>query len=197
MLKAKEVKMESMIRMFYLSITVFITFVYVLVASQNKIDNLMLKVAQEDVNYESSIEVKKSLDCMAINIYREAGYEPFEGKVAVAQVVMNRVKNERFPDTVCEVVYQKGPIRDKIICQFSWYCDSVHRNRKINEEAYEEAYKVAKMVYLENFRLESMQDALFYHADYVNPNWRLPKISQIGAHIFYKGKYSNDSQNNK
>lgn len=190
MLKAKEVKMESILRLFYLSITLFLTFTYVLVASQNKIDGLIFNSNESGVEYKTVAQVKESLDCMAINIYREAGYEPFEGKVAVAQVVLNRVASEKFPDTVCEVVYQKSFMREKIVCQFSWYCDRVHRSRPINQKAYEEAYEVAKVVYLENFRLESMENALFYHADYVSPNWRLPKIAKIGAHIFYEGRPS-------
>ncbi len=131
---------------------------------------------------------EKQLDCLAINIYREAGYEPFEGKVAVAQVVMNRVKNGGFGNDVCGVVYQKNVIMDKIVCQFSWYCDSTHRNRPINKDAYNESYEVAKKVLLEDFRLSVLKDALYYHANYVNPRWPLEKIGQIGNHIFYKPK---------
>ena len=179
--------MESILRLIYLSITLFLTFTYVLVASQNKLDSLTFNT-NLDSTYETAGQVKKSLDCMAMNIYREAGYEPFEGKVAVAQVVMNRVASGKFPDTVCEVIYQKSFLREKVVCQFSWYCDRVHMARPINQKAYDEAYEVAKMVYLEKFRLESMENALFYHADYVSPNWKLTKISQIGNHIFYEGK---------
>jgi spore germination cell wall hydrolase CwlJ-like protein len=131
---------------------------------------------------------EKQLDCLAINIYREAGYEPFEGKVAVAQVVMNRVKNGGFGNDVCGVVYQKNVIMDKIVCQFSWYCDSTHRNRPINKDAYNESYEVAKKVLLEDFRLSVLKDALYYHANYVNPRWNLDKIGSIGNHIFYKPK---------
>jgi spore germination cell wall hydrolase CwlJ-like protein len=133
---------------------------------------------------------KKELDCLALNIYREAGHEPFEGKVAVAQVTMNRVEHEKFPDSVCEVVYEKtmSSVSGRIICQFSWYCDSTHRNRPINKPAYEESMKVAKQVLLEGFRLPSLEPALFYHADYINPNWKLDRITQVGTHIFYKPK---------
>jgi spore germination cell wall hydrolase CwlJ-like protein len=61
---------------------------------------------------------EKQLECMAMNIYREAGYEPFEGKVAVAQVTMNRVKDGRFGDDVCGVIYKKNVVMDKVVCQF-------------------------------------------------------------------------------
>jgi spore germination cell wall hydrolase CwlJ-like protein len=131
--------------------------------------------------------VEKSLDCLAMNVYREAGHEPFEGKVAVAQVTLNRVNSNKFPRDVCAVVYQKTRFTERVICQFSWYCDSKHRNRPVDDEAYEESYRVAKMVFLEDFKLESIDKALYYHADYVNPNWKLKRITKIGTHIFYEG----------
>lgn len=131
---------------------------------------------------------EKQLECLAINIYREAGYEPFEGKVAVAQVTMNRVASGKFGNDVCGVVYQKNVIMEKVVCQFSWACDQVHRNRPINKEAYNESYAVAKKVLLEDFRLDLLKDALYYHATYVNPKWPLEKIGKIGQHIFYKEK---------
>ncbi len=136
-----------------------------------------------------SIKVREQqLDCLAINIYREAGYEPFEGKVAVAQVTMNRVKDGRFGKDVCGVVYQKNVVMEKVVCQFSWACDSVHKNRPINKAAYNESYEVAKKVLLEGFELSVLKEALYYHANYVNPQWPLQKIGQIGQHIFYKPK---------
>jgi spore germination cell wall hydrolase CwlJ-like protein len=136
-----------------------------------------------------SIKVREQqLDCLAINIYREAGYEPFEGKVAVAQVTMNRVKDGRFGKDVCGVVYQKNVVMEKVVCQFSWACDAVHKNRPVNKAAYNESYEVAKKVLLEGFQLSVLKDALYYHATYVNPRWSLDKIGQIGQHIFYKQK---------
>lgn len=132
--------------------------------------------------------IEKQLDCLAINIYREAGHEPFEGKVGVAQVTMNRVKDGRFGNDVCGVVYQKNVVMERVVCQFSWYCDSTHRNRPVNKAAYNESYEVAKKVLLENFRLDVLKTALYYHADYVNPQWKLEKIGKIGRHIFYKQK---------
>ena len=150
-----------------------------------KVDDLQKR--EVDPDYMTAAEVEKSLDCLAMNVYREAGHESFEGKVAVAQVTLNRVNSNKFPRDVCAVVYQKSRFTERVICQFSWYCDSKHRNRPVDDEAYEESYKVAKMVFLEDFRLESIKDALYYHADYVNPNWKLKRITKIGAHIFYEG----------
>ena len=150
-----------------------------------KVDDLQKR--EIDPEYMTAIEVEKTLDCLAINVYREAGHEPFEGKVAVAQVTLNRANSGKFPREICAVVYQKSRFTERVVCQFSWYCDSKHRNRPINEKAYAESYRVAKMVFLEDFKLESIKDALYYHADYVNPNWKLKRITKIGTHIFYEG----------
>jgi len=150
-----------------------------------KVDDLQKR--EIDPDYMTAAEVEKSLDCLAMNVYREAGHESFEGKVAVAQVTLNRVNSNKFPRDVCAVVYQKSRFTERVICQFSWYCDSKHRNRPVDDDAYEESYKVAKMVFLEDFRLESLKHALYYHADYVSPNWKLKRITKIGAHIFYEG----------
>ena len=134
---------------------------------------------------ESAESIEKNLNCLALNIYREAGFEPFEGKVAVAQVTVNRTKSPNFPNTVCGVVYQKNTFVGKVVCQFSWYCDSSAKIRPIDKEAYDESYRVAKMVYVEDFELESIKTAIYYHADYVHPNWKYRKLTKIGTHIFY------------
>jgi spore germination cell wall hydrolase CwlJ-like protein len=131
---------------------------------------------------------ERQLDCLAMNIYREAGHENFEGKVAVAQVTMNRAAHPSFPKDVCAVVFQKSVVIDRVICQFSWYCDTAHKARPVNPKAYDESMAVAKKVLLEGFRLDVMKEALYYHANYVNPQWNLEKIGTIGNHIFYRGK---------
>lgn len=179
--------MERTLKIVFLAIVVFVMGLVACTATQQKMSSLKNRDTNPD--YMSAAEIEKSLDCLALNIYREAGHEPFEGKVAVAQVTLNRVESGKFPREICAVVYQKGrnPFTDKVVCQFSWYCDSRHRNRPVNQEAYDESYRVAKMVFLEDFRLESVQTALYYHADYVNPNWKFKRITQIGAHIFYEG----------
>ena len=126
------------------------------------------------------------LDCLARNIYHEAGHESFEGKVAVAQVTLNRVASGSFPSDVCQVVYQKNIVYEKVLCQFSWYCDKASLKKPLNGPAYYESMEVAKKVLLEGFRLSSVKEALYYHADYVNPKWGKQPIAKIGRHIFYK-----------
>ena len=134
----------------------------------------------------SAADRTKQLDCLARNIYNEAATEPFEGKVAVAQVTLNRVEDGRFGKDVCGVVYQKNVIYEKVICQFSWACMPSVRNRPVYGALYKESEEVAKKVLLENFRLPGLTEAKYYHAVYVNPKWGKPKITQIGNHIFYK-----------
>lgn len=136
--------------------------------------------------FVSTADRTRQLDCLTRNIYWEAASEPFEGKVAVAQVTMNRVASGQFGEDVCGVVYQKNNYLGKIICQFSWVCEATHKIRPIYPALYRESEEVAKKVLLENFRLSTMRDALYFHGDYVNPNWGKKKISQIGRHIFYK-----------
>ena len=125
---------------------------------------------------------------MTKNIYWEAASEPVEGKVGVAQVTMNRVESGKFASSVCGVVYQKNVFYEKVVCQFSWYCENVNKIRPIHKEMWKESEEVAKKVLLENFRLPSLKNALYYHADYVNPGWQKPKIEKIGRHIFYGEK---------
>jgi spore germination cell wall hydrolase CwlJ-like protein len=146
----------------------------------------IVEIVRDHKSYVDIKNVDRTIECLALNVYREAGNEPFEGKVAVAQVTLNRVDDGRFGKDVCGVVYQKNVVMQKVVCQFSWYCDSAHRTRPINKESYTDSLAVAKKVLLEGFRLDSLEDALFYHADYVNPRWPHERITKVGTHIFYK-----------
>ena len=77
---------------------------------------------------------------------------------------------------------------EKVICQFSWYCEQPTRMKPIHADAYNESMAVAKKVLLENFRLDGLRQAMYYHADYVNPRWGKEKIAKIGHHIFYSDR---------
>lgn len=156
-------------------------------ATQYKIQKLSaLKGA--DVTFVTAADRERQLTCLARNIYYEAGYEPFEGKVAVAQVTLNRAVSGDFPSDICGVVYQKNKFVDRVVCQFSWYCEQPGKLKPINASAYNESMEVAKKVLLEGFKLDGLKEALYYHADYVNPRWGKEKIAVIGRHIFYSGK---------
>ena len=145
-----------------------------------------LKQARVEVSQVTAQVRQKQLDCLARNIYHEAGYEPFEGKVAVAQVTINRAESGAFPSDICQVVYQKNVVYEKVLCQFSWYCDSASLKKPMNGAIYTESMEVAKKVLLEGFRIDSVKQALYYHADYVNPKWGREKVAKIGRHIFYR-----------
>ena len=125
------------------------------------------------------------LDCLARNIYHEAGYEPFEGKVAVAQVTINRAESGEFPGDICKVVYQKNVVYEKVFCQFSWYCENPSSKKPMNGPVYTESMEVAKKVLLEGFRLPDLKKALYFHGDYIQPGWNKKPVAKIGHHIFY------------
>lgn len=131
-------------------------------------------------------DMEKQLQCLTRNIYWEAASEPLEGKIAVAQVTLNRVQSGRFADSICGVVYQKTELVGKVVCQFSWFCESTHKTKPVHSTLYRESEEVAKMVLLEGFRLPNLKEAIYYHADYVNPKWNKPRLVQIGRHIFYR-----------
>ena len=152
---------------------------------QHKFDELRSGVEAMPAGYVTATEKIRQLDCLTRNIYWEAASEPFEGKVAVAQVTMNRLASGRFGDSVCGVIYQKNIFYERVICQFSWVCETTHKTRPVYQPLWAESELVAKKVLLENFRLPGLKEALYYHADYVSPGWQKPKIDKIGHHIFY------------
>lgn len=144
-----------------------------------------LKATDNWSSHPITAEVReKQLTCLARNIYYEAGNEPFEGKAAVAQVTLNRASSGKFPDDICKVVYQKNVVYDRVLCQFSWYCQGKPIKLR-SDEIYSECMDAAKKVLLEGFRLPSLENALYYHADYVNPKWNKERVAKIGRHIFY------------
>lgn len=139
-----------------------------------------------DFGFATAAERDRQLTCLARNIYFESASEPFEGKVAVAQVTLNRAASGDFPTDICAVVYQKNKLVEKTVCQFSWYCEHPSTLKIRSPRLYAESMEVAKKVLLENFRLDSLKEAMYYHADYVNPRWHKEKVAKIGRHIFYK-----------
>jgi len=146
------------------------------------------KLSRTEVTETSQVTAEmreRQLGCLAKNIYHEAGSEPFEGKIAVAQVTMNRTNSGKFPGDVCKTIYQKNIFYEKVVCQFSWTCDRDVSFKPTNRANYNESMIAAQKVLLEDFRLPSLKNALFYHADYINPNWGKKPIAHIGHHIFY------------
>ena len=135
--------------------------------------------------------------CLALNTYHEAKNQSMIGQIATAQVVMNRVADDRYPNTVCEVVKQ-GPHRPswenpekeypvKHRCQFSWYCDGKSDVPK-NEKAWKKAQDYAYLVLYNRINLDVTEGATHYHATYVRPAWARTKTrtTRIEKHIFYR-----------
>ena len=156
--------------------------------------NLFIPAAQAYAESNSVLEqqvgelFKEEVQCLAENIYHESASESFEGKLAVAQVTLNRVNSGKFPTTVCGVVKQKTLIQGVMVCQFSWFCNKAYTKLVRNQYQWEESVIVAKKALTSAVAHDKLyeQKAMYYHANYVNPGWKLQKIGQIGNHIFYR-----------
>jgi len=120
--------------------------------------------------------------CLAEALYFEARGETVLGQIAVAEVILNRAESDRFPDTVCEVIYQGSERRNAY--QFSYVCDGVPEHFQ-ERAAYERAKRIAASLYNEG-RAGLVRGAEFYHAISVQPSWagRLQKVAQIGDQVF-------------
>ncbi len=141
------------------------------------------------VNYALPANVKSASEvkCLATAIYFEARGEPQRGQIAVAQVVLNRLKNPAYPNTICAVVYQNKNKRNR--CQFSFACDG-RPDRITNRTAWSSSTALATKI-LNDDRTMFLSDvgaATHYHANYVRPRWAraMKKVDKIGRHIFYK-----------
>jgi len=135
-----------------------------------------------------SVLAKKEQKCLAEGIYFEARGEPQSGQAAVAQVILNRVRNPAYPNTVCGVVYQNEARRNR--CQFSFACDG-RPERIRSQSAWKAAQRIALDVSEGRTWLEEVGDSTHYHANYVRPRWgkRMSKLDRIGAHIFYRTRF--------
>ena len=137
--------------------------------------------------------LETALMCMAFNIYHEANNQSMLGQLAVGQVVMNRVEDSRFPDTVCEVVKEAVTYKntDKPVlhkCQFSWYCDGKKDEPNYDSKSWSNALKYAVVVLSGDITLDFTDGATHYHATYVRPAWAKTKTrtTRIDRHIFYR-----------
>ncbi len=182
--------------------------VYTVVAyasAETPLINVSDTVAKEEIHVTHAVS-NEDLQCLAENIYFEAGTESYAGKVAVALVTLTRVNDKRYPNGICEVV-KEGPLYEswktrndanlpdeervyfprKHKCQFSWYCDG--KSDKVRpgigwDQAREVAYKVAVLGMYKGM----VEESTHYHATYVSPAWRhdMTLIGRIDTHIFYR-----------
>jgi spore germination cell wall hydrolase CwlJ-like protein len=134
----------------------------------------------------SDADRRRALRCLTQGIYYEAALEPAKGQAAVAQVILNRVRDPNYANSICGVVFE-GAERTTG-CQFSFTCDG-GLGRAPVAWAWDRARKVAEQALAGHVAVE-VGTATHYHADYVHPWWAptLNKLTQIGAHIFYRWK---------
>jgi spore germination cell wall hydrolase CwlJ-like protein len=127
----------------------------------------------------------KEQRCLAEAVYFEARSESEQGRAAVAQVVLNRVKSGLYPNSVCGVVYQNSSRH--LACQFTFTCEG--KSLRITEPGpWRDATRIAREVYDGTTYLPEVGASTHYHADYVRPYWarKLKKMDTIGRHVFYK-----------
>ena len=148
--------------------------------------------AKEEVDVQT-MEAESQL-CLAKNIYFEARDQGLASQMAVSLVVLNRVNDRRYPNTICDVIYQgptyawkpKFPVRNK--CQFSWYCDGKSDKPK-EKKAWDSALEIASLIlYSPKGLIDFTEGATHYHATHILPHWaaHLIKVGRIEDHIFYR-----------
>jgi spore germination cell wall hydrolase CwlJ-like protein len=136
------------------------------------------------LNVPNPAERATAVGCLADAIYYEAGFEPLSGQRAVAQVIVNRVRDPNFPASVCGVVFEGYQRRTG--CQFSFVCDGSMKRRPPHPEQEAFARMIADQA-LSGYVEKEVGTATHYHTDYVHPNWasNMVEVAQIGQHIFY------------
>jgi spore germination cell wall hydrolase CwlJ-like protein len=146
----------------------------------------LISTSSANFNKDLVLSVSKQFQietqCLAENVYYESASESYEGKLAVAQVTLNRAKSGNYPKNICDVVHQ----RNEHTCQFTWVCEKHYSVR--DKYQWEESMIVAKKAMTEVSVHDTLyqQNAIYYHADYVDPGWKKVRITKIGRHIFYK-----------
>ena len=157
-------------------------------------------IGPEDLHDWQPGAITDEVYCLAEAIYFEAGNQPVVGKIAVANVIINRTWAEEYPETICEVVHQ-GPVREswkkdgtfypiRHKCQFSYFCDGRSDTPKYGP-TWDDSRLIAEIVIMERdfiTSLDSVEGATHYHAAYVWPRWadHMQRVVQIEDHIFYK-----------
>jgi len=136
------------------------------------------ELAETVAELRSADPGSRELECLAVGIYFEAKSEPLAGQLAVGQVIANRANSgRRFPSTYCGVLFQRGQF--SFVHGRSW--PAVNRSGR----QWQNAVAVAKIVD-QDLHVSPVGEALFFHARYVSPRWRLKRVAAIGNHVFYR-----------
>ncbi len=124
-------------------------------------------------------------NCLARAVYFEARSESELGQLAVAKVILNRVKDPEYPNTICGVVYQGSGRRNS--CQFSFACDGLPDDVR-SATSWAKAKKIAQKAIAGEGKIAAIGTATNYHADYVKPKWAksMKRLIKIGRHVFYE-----------
>jgi len=140
------------------------------VQEPRSLDQLVAHYADDEARDEEA-------DCLAAAVYFESNGEPFAGQLAVAEVIINRARSGRFAETLCGVITQRS--------QFSFVRGGRIPSPPRNSAAWRNAVAIAHIA-LDDRADSPVSDALFFHARYVNPRWRLQRLAAVGNHIFYR-----------
>ena len=178
--------------------------------TQNYLREATIITSETEDNYRQYPDLidSKEANCLALNVYYEARSDNLAGMYAVSDVVLNRVRDDRYPNTICEVVYQ-GPTKEswktkqdpdlpedqrkynpvRNMCQFSWYCDGKD-DIPDDETGWATAQYVAGSILYANKHRGITEGSTHYHATYVKPRWAhdrgMNHVGRIGTHIFYR-----------
>lgn len=166
--------------------------IYVSSIRRSEFDNMKL---QDAADYH-----RRQVECLTRNMYFEARGESVSGQHAVAFVTINRVRSQKYPDNICDVVYQaRRDSNGKVIpnrCQFSWVCDGTNTDR-ISQRVYSNIRRDAEYIYvnyyLNNNMVDTTNGSTHFHARRVSPHWsqhiNYQQVNTIGEHIFYRPTY--------
>lgn len=165
----------------------FIFFITMFLLSAQYLKDSAMKAQMEKYKFSGSY-TQDEFECLAKTVFYEAGNQSREGKEAVALVVMNRVESEKFSENICEVVQEKAVLKNKKVCQFSYFCEKLPAPYG---DQWNESLDVAKSAMSGIFNkdvVKRVRDSLYFHADYVNPYWARTKVFmiKIGDHLFYE-----------
>lgn len=122
--------------------------------------------------------ILNSIFCIALTLYHEARGESLTGQMAVAQVIINRVKSDEYPNTACQVVTQRD--------QFQWHWDDIPDWPPEDKKAWNRVWIVAEIAPLWK---DVTNGSKWYHSLKVSPEWATPEFKQIGNHRFYNAIY--------
>jgi N-acetylmuramoyl-L-alanine amidase len=135
-------------------------------------------LAEKVAELRGSDPGSREMECLAVGIYFEAKSESLDGQLAVGHVIANRAESRgRFPSSYCGVLFQRG--------QFSFVRGKSYPSVARSSRQWQNAVAIAKIVDQE-LHASPVPNALFFHARYVSPGWRMKRVGSVGNHIFYR-----------